>query len=75
MQMSGCTSALKNRALDEARTLAPDRAVVKVERYGVPPGHAPVDTMLDGPLACFENHTVSQRSWSGPRASSRRGAV
>lgn len=59
VQGSGCESVLENRALEEARSMAPHKAVVMIERYGVPPGHAPDDIMADCPSAFFERHTVS----------------
>lgn len=59
-QGSGCASPSFNRSIARAMHLAPDMAVLMLEKPGVPHGHVPDDSMHGCPPAYEAKHTVSR---------------
>lgn len=56
-QGSGCTSPVHGQAMKAAASLAPEHAIVRMEKAGLPPGHRPGE---DGcPASFHDRHTLT----------------
>ncbi|WP_444920705.1 alpha/beta hydrolase family protein [Microbulbifer sp. CnH-101-G] len=61
-QGSGCLPAIKNKTVQQVKTIAPSFAVLLVEKYGVTHADGPNDQFKDCSQAYVANHTVEQRT-------------
>lgn len=61
-QGSGCLPTTMNPRLREFHAVAPDHAVVTVEKYGVAPQDAPKDPTEDCRPEYWAKHTITQRA-------------
>lgn len=60
-QGSGCAPARSNSNVDLLAAKLPEFAALTIEKYGVNPGVAPVDSMNDCSDEYYANHTVTRR--------------
>ncbi|WP_226643571.1 alpha/beta hydrolase family protein [Microbulbifer variabilis] len=61
-QGSGCLPAIKNSSIQQAKKIAPNFAVLMVEKYGVTHHDSPEEPFKDCSQVYVANHTVEQRA-------------